>query len=446
MIQELWAPAGTLHLAAAPITKHIAELILQIAVILLAAKISGEICDRYLRVPSVLGELGAGLLIGPFALGGIQIGGFGPLFDVAHLNSTNILEAIPSEIYFLAQLASVVLLFGAGLETDLKQFMRYAGPATVIALGGVVFPFVFGVVATVSLGYAPDFTSPVALFIGALMTATSVGITARVLADLHQLSSPEGVTIIGAAVIDDILGILILTIVIGVSGTEEPSLGKLGLIAGKALGFWVLLTGILLLLSKKIFRVIDWFRIPGAPIVLALSLALIGAGLAEMAGLAMIIGAYSVGLALSETNLGRTIEESLEGVHSFVVPIFFAVMGMMVNLPSMTEALLFGSVLTVLAIISKVFGCGLPAMATGFNSLGGLRIGLGMLPRGEVALIIAGVGLAANVIDGEMFGVAVMITIVTTILAPILLVPAFKIDKPGRKPPQVKGNPNEALS
>ena len=418
----------TEHLA-----KQIAELMLQIAIILLVAKFTGELFERYLRIPSVLGELGAGLLIGPFALGGIQIGGFGPLFEVSHLSSTNVLEAIPSEIYFLAQLAAIVLLFGAGLETDLRQFLRFAGPATVIAIGGVVFPFILGVVATVSLGYAPSFSSPVALFMGTLMTATSVGITARVLADLHRLSTPEGVTIIGAAVIDDILGILILTIIIGISAAEEPSFGKLGIIAGKALGFWFLLTGGMLLLSKKIFSAIDWFKVPGAPIVLALSLALIGAGLAEMAGLAMIIGAYSVGLALSETNLARTIEESLAGVHSFLVPIFFAVMGMMVNLRSMTEALLFGSVLTVLAILSKVLGCGIPAMATGFNSLGSLRIGLGMLPRGEVALIIAGVGLASKIIDGEVFGVAVMMAIVTTILAPILLVPAFKIEKSGRK-------------
>lgn len=415
------------------VTKHIAELVLQIAVILLAAKVAGEICERYLRIPPVLGELGAGLMIGPYALGGMSIGIFGPLFDMPQLGTTNVLEAIPREIYFIAQIASIVLLFGAGLETDLKQFMRYAGPATVIAIGGVIFPFVLGVIATVSLGYAPGFGSPIALFIGALMTATSVGITARVLADLHRLSTPEGVTIIGAAVIDDILGILILTIVIGLSGSEETSLGKLGVITGKALGFWIVLTGGILFLSKRIFRMIDWFQIPGAPIVLTLSLALIGAGLAEMAGLAMIIGAYSVGLALSETNLSRTIEESLVGIHHFLVPIFFAVMGMMVNLSTMTSVLLFGSILTILAIGSKIFGCGLPAMAAGFNALGGLRIGLGMLPRGEVALIIAGVGLAAGVINSELFAVSVMMTIITTVIAPILLVPAFRTNKSGRR-------------
>ena len=157
-----------------------------------------------------------------------------------------------------------------------------------------------------------------------------------------------------------------------------------------------------------------------------MALAFVAAGLAESFGLAMIIGAYTIGLAISGTNLARNIEESVMSVYHVFVPIFFVVMGMMVDVTAMKSVITFGIVLSILAIISKVAGSGIPALAVGFNRRGAWRIGIGMLPRGEVALIISGIGLSRGIIGSDIFGVAIMMTVITTLLAPIILVPAFK--------------------
>ncbi len=417
------------------LTHLVTRIVLQLCVILVAAKIAGEISQRYLKIPSVLGELGAGIIIGPFALGSMELGSLGPIFAATANVELNPIAVIPTELWVIAQIASIVLLFTVGLETDLKQFLRFAGPATAVALGGVILPFSLGAGATVMLGYADGFLDPVALFMGAIMTATSVGITARVLSDLNRMSSPEGVTIIGAAVVDDVLGILVLSVVVALAEFGSISLGDIGEVAGKAVGFWIVLTGVMILGASLISRTLLWFRGFGTALALALALALLGGGLAETFGLAMIIGAYSVGLGLSGTLLAKRIEENLMGVYHFMVPIFFVVMGMLVDVSAMGGVLGFGAVLTALAIVSKLVGAGVPALAVGFNNRGAWRVGLGMLPRGEVALIIAGIGLSRGVINQDEFGVAIMMTIVTTLIAPILLVPAFRDGKSGRRHP-----------
>ena len=417
------------------LTHLVTRIVLQLCVILVAAKVAGEISQRYLKIPSVLGELGAGIIIGPFALGSMELGSLGPIFAVTANVDLNPIAVIPTELWVIAQIASIVLLFTVGLETDLKQFFRFVGPATAVALGGVVLPFSLGVGATVMLGFADGFLDPVALFMGAIMTATSVGITARVLSDLNRMNSPEGVTIIGAAVVDDVLGILVLSVVVALAEYGSITLGDIGEVAGKAVGFWIVLTGVMILGASLISRALLWFRGFGTALALALALALLGGGLAETFGLAMIIGAYSVGLGLSGTLLAKRIEENLMGVYHFMVPIFFVVMGMLVDVSAMGGVLGFGAVLTALAIVSKLVGAGVPALAVGFNNRGAWRIGLGMLPRGEVALIIAGIGLSRGVINQDEFGVAIMMTIVTTLIAPILLVPAFRDGKSGRRHP-----------
>ena len=439
----------------------VVKLLIQLAVILFAAKVAGELATRFLKLPSVLAELGAGILIGPYVLGGMAFFGWAPLFPGAFEDPTYgplslgglslpfihtvqngvAIPGIPvsDELYALAQIGSIVLLFSIGLETNLRQFIRYAGPATAVALGGVILPFALGVGATVFLGFAgPEgFFSPEALFMGAIMTATSVGITARVLADLHSLDNPEGVTIIAAAVVDDVLGILILTVVIGISASEANfTWGSLGWISFKAVGFWLGLTGIGILVAPYIERLVRQFHSPGSGLVFTLALALLAAGLAEVFGLAFIIGAFSVGLALSTTSLGHQVEEAMTSILDFLVPVFFVVMGMLVDIGAMQNAIVFGLVISVLAILSKVLGSGGPALFTGFNLRGGARIGVGMMPRGEVALIIAGVGLTEGIIGHDLFGVSIMMTVLTTLLAPMLLVPLFRKGGRGTTRPQ----------
>ena len=418
-------------------TELVTRLVFQLAVILVAAKIGGEVCGRYLRVPPVLGELVGGIIIGPFALGGFSFFGLAPLFnDAAEAAKASGGIPISLELFSLSQIAAVVLLFAAGLETDLKQFLRFAGPASLVALGGVVLPFAFGMGATMLFkpgGLSGDALLYSALFMGAVMTATSVGITARVLGDRQKLDTPEGVTVLAGAVVDDVLGILVLTVVVGLSTGEGVSAPEVALIGGKALGFWLALMVGGILLANYISRAFGAFRVAGSGLGLALALAFLSAGLAESFGLAMIIGAYSIGLALSGTTLARRLEESITAVYHALVPIFFVVMGMMVDVTAMGGVVLFGTVITVLAIVGKVVGCGLPALGTGFNRRGAWRIGIGMLPRGEVALIVAGIGLSRGVIGADLFGVSIMMTIVTTLLAPIIMVSAFEKGGPGRR-------------
>ena len=414
------------------VTHQVTVLAMQLGIILIVAKVFGEIVERFLKQPAVLGELGAGIIIGPYALGGVSLPWVGALFPAAH-------GIIPVEValYSFAQVAAVILLFEVGIHTNLSQFLKFADKAVVVAIGGVVIPFVLGDMATYLL--VDSVTSPwsyPALFMGTIMTATSVGVTARVLDELNQLDSPEGVTILGAAVVDDVVGIIVLAIVSGLAVSGSVDIGSIALVGGKAIGFWLALTIGGILIGKHVVALIENFKVKGASIAITLALALIAASAAEMFGLAMIIGAYSVGLALSQTKLHETIEKPLSGLYDAFVPVFFAVMGMMVDVPLMLSSLGFGLIIVVLAIIGKVLGSGLPALLVGFNRKGALRIGVGMVPRAEVGLIVAGIGMEKGIIGGELFGVSILMTVLTTIFAPVVLVKIFKNGESGLKSSQ----------
>ncbi len=415
-----------------------------LAVILVAAKVGGEIAERFLKVPALLGELGAGIIIGPHALGGIRffdIAGpmfheVGPFISETAAQAGDVVEpAIPFALYFVGQLGAVLLLFEAGLETNRKQFMRFIRPATAVALGGVIFPFALGVLVTLWFGYASFNSieeSIPALFVGAILTATSVGITARVLGDISRLDSIEGVVILAAAVIDDVLGIVLVAVVVGIESDGSVSGGSVALLIVKAVGFWLGLTIIGSILASRISKLTMWFKSDGSTLVLAITLGFIAASVAEVYfGLAMIIGAFSMGLALSATVLKEYTIFAIRNGGNVVIPVFFCIIGMQVDLTAIWESenlgrlALFALAVTITAIITKVAGAGLPAMAIGFGKHRSWRIGLGMLPRGEVALIVAEIGRASGIIDRDIFTVAIVMTVITTIIAPIFLVRAF---------------------
>jgi Kef-type K+ transport system membrane component KefB len=213
----------------------VAHLVLQLAVILIVAKLAAEVCQRYLKIPTVLGELGAGIAIGPYALGSLSFFGAAPLFPVLHAAGEAI-SAVPvsTELYSIAQVAAVILLFSVGLETDIQQFLRYVGPGSLVALGGLVAPFFLGAWVTVLFGFADHLGDPKALFMGAVLTATSISISARVLSDMGRLGTPEGVTILAGAVVDDVLGILVLTIVVGIASAGVLSAGQVMTVLDRA--------------------------------------------------------------------------------------------------------------------------------------------------------------------------------------------------------------------
>jgi Kef-type K+ transport system membrane component KefB len=409
---------------------RVAAFALQLAVVLMAARIAGELAERALRQPAVVGEIVAGVIIGPYALGGVALPGLGPVFPVPDAGG---LLPVSIELYALGQLAAVLLLFVAGLETDLALFLRYLGPAALVGLGGVLVPFAAGAGATVLAGAAPSWSHPTALFVGAVMTATSVGITARVLADLERMDTPEAVTVLAAAVVDDVLAIMALAFVVNTSQQGRVSAGELGAVGLKAFGIWILITAVFLLGAARLERAINAFRSAGAPVALALAACFLAAWVAEAFGLAMIIGAYSAGLGLSARPLAHRLQQELQPIYRFLVPVFFVLVGMLVDVRSLGGAIEFALLITALAVATKIVGCAAPALAVGFNGLGAARIGVGMLPRGEVALIIASVGLTAGAIDHTVFGVAVVMTLVTTVLAPVVLMPLFRNPRSGRR-------------
>ncbi len=413
-------------------THKMTLLVLQLAAILISAKLFGYLVERYLKQPRVLGELAAGMIIGPYALGAIHLPGLeGSLFPLVE----GTLPVSP-ELYGFAVFASIVLLFIAGLETDLPTFLRFSGVGTAVGLGGVVASFFLGTLAAYLL--LPSVTSlmdPAALFLGTLSTATSVGITARILSERRKMSSPEGVTILAAAVLDDVVGIIILAVVVGITkvgggdaeaGQAGVDWARIGIIAAKAFGFWLGFTVIGILIAPRITKGLKRFHSIEMVAGVALGLALLFAGLSEMAGLAMIIGAYVTGLALSRTDVAHEIQEQMHGISSYIVPTFFCVMGMLVDFSVLPPVLFFGIVFSLFAMAGKLLGAGVPAMLTGFNLRGALRIGAGMLPRGEVTLIVAGIGLSAGVIGQDLFGVAIMTLLISTVVAPPMLVASFR--------------------
>lgn len=426
-----------------PIGDVMQEFILQLAVILIAARLGGLFFRRWLRLPEVLGELSAGIAIGPHALGGMSLPLFGPLFPP----SAEIIS-VSEPLYGLATLASVLLLFMSGLETNIKLFLRYSVAGIIVGLGGVIFAFAFGAWCGVKFGIAAHILDPAAMFLGVIATATSVGITARILAERRKTDSPEGVTIMAAAVFDDVLGIILLAIVVGLAQIGHTShripWSSIMLVAAKAFGFWLICTAVGLLIARRISTAIKTVKSPAAMTSLAFGLALLLSAFSEKSGLALIIGAYIMGLSLSTTDLAAFLQEQLRGAYDLVVPVFFCVMGMLVDFSAMAEMAGVGMAYTGLAMLSKVLGCGIPALLTGFNFRGGLRIGLGMLPRGEVALIVAGMGLSMGIIPSGVFGVAIMMTVLTTLIAPPLLVGAFR-GGPGVRKAMPQADENEIV-
>jgi Kef-type K+ transport system membrane component KefB len=408
-------------------------LILQLGVILLASKFMGWFFSKKLKQSKVLGELIAGMIIGPYMLGAIPLASLGPLFPAME-------GPIPVsiELYGFATIGSIFLLFSSGLETDLPTFIKFSGKASIVGFGGVIVSFFLGAGLTVML--VPSVVSlmdPEALFLGTICTATSIGITARILNEKKKISTPEGVTILAAAVLDDVISIILLSIVVGIASMEKNggsiAWSSIALVAGKAIGFWLFCMVAGVLLAPHITRGLKRFESLELIAEITFGLALLLAGLSEMVGLAMIIGAYIMGLALSQTDVSFEISERINVVGDYFVSMFFAVMGMMVDFAMIKPVLGFGLVFAVIAFLGKLVGCGLPALFAGFNLRGAFRIGAGMLPRGEVTLIVAGIGLASGAIGEDMFGVAVVTMFLASIAAPPLVVFAFKGGASGYK-------------
>ena len=382
------------------------QLTLALAIIILAAKAGGYVAVR-LRQPAVLGELLAGLILGPTVI------------DFVHLPFVSNPELLQEEISDLASLGVVFLMFMAGLEVELNE-MLHAGRASLLSGSlGVVAPLFMGAVVALPFGY----TDQTAWFIGIILTATSVSISAQTLLELGVLKTREGITLLGAAVVDDVLVLIILSIFLALGGSTSGEVSVIGVVArmvlylalSAALGWFVL---------PWLVAWVDRQPISEGLTAIVVFVTLVFAWSAEaMGGLAAITGAFIAGVGLGRSPLHDKIEAKMRVItYGFLVPIFFVSIGLQANLRAITGALLpFLIVLLIVAILSKVIGAGLGARLAGFNRAESLRVGVGMISRGEVGLIVAGIGVQEAIISQEVFTVVVVLVLLTTLVTPLLL-------------------------
>ncbi|MBW4485221.1 MAG: cation:proton antiporter [Tildeniella torsiva UHER 1998/13D] len=419
----------------------LASVLLSLVVVYLAAKIGGELCAR-VNLPAVLGELIGGVIVGVSAMHLIVFPEAGGEVQSLLMNLVGMTTGqAPSEllrvfqgesevISVLAELGVIILLFEIGLESDLKELIRVGPQAAVVAVVGVVVPFAAGTAGLIAI-FGID-TIP-AVFAGAALTATSIGITAKVLAEMQKLSSREGQIIIGAAVLDDVLGIIVLAVVASLAKTGEIEILNVAFLVAGAAAFLVGSIFIGRLLSPYFVMVVNKMRTRGQVIISSLIFAFVLAYIAAAIQLEAILGAFAAGLILAETSKHNEIEEQISPIADMLVPIFFIVVGARTDLsvlnplePANRAGLVIASFLVVVAVIGKVIAGFAIFGQPGINRL---AVGVGMIPRGEVGLVFAGVGAASGVLTESLDAAIIVMVIFTTFLAPPLLRIVFKEDE-----------------
>ena len=392
---------------------HFIETIIGVGILLFAAKLMAELFLR-LKLPIVLGELLAGMIVGPFALGQFFI-----------LDGRQLLH-INDEIKILGEMGAIVILFMAGLEMTPKEFLKGGKASFTVGTLGVVVPFFAGLAVFQMFG----FEALESMLIATALTATSIAISIQVLSEFGKIKTPEARLIIGAAVVDDILAIAVLSVVISITGSdagiESIDITEVTITILKVLGFF----GIMLITAVVVIpRVITprLWKAKGSVEGIATAAFFGAAALAGSIGLSPIVGAFAVGMALSTTKVFEKVENFIGKIGLIFAPLFFAIIGAQVDLRAVDlNILILSGAVIIVAVVTKLFGCGLPAMLFLKNKAQGMRVGIGMISRGEVGLIVAGVGVTAGVLTSEVYSTIVIMVAVTTIITPIWLKMEYK--------------------
>ncbi|MEW5747743.1 MAG: cation:proton antiporter [Candidatus Thermoplasmatota archaeon] len=365
--------------------------------------------------PKVIGYIVIGVVIGPSVLGIIQAGEGGT-------------SGLPETIMMLAELGSIILLFMIGLECDLKEI--YTRKSITIALGGIAVPWMAGYAVAYMFGYEAD-----AVFIGATLVATSVAVTASVLSELGLIGTPVAYAIVGAAVVDDVLGMVVLGVSKGISQGELDTFG-MGLLLVGAVLFVVIGAYVgSRFLAKLVFDVqISGYRrkMPMSGFILALAIAFLYSFIAEAIQISAIVGAFVAGTAFSGSALRDGFRKGTQYLEALFVPLFFVSLGTAVDIENIWETIVFGLVLTAVAVASKVVGCAIPARLTGMSKWDSVAVGVGMVPRLEIAFIIAYYGLSTEIIDVEVYSVVVFMGLLTALFTPSIL--KHTLRRGGHKP------------
>ena len=387
------------------------HVLISLAIILFAAKIFAEIFHKF-KLPVVLGELLAGIIVSPFAFGAI------PLFDGKPLVILN------ETVLQIGEISGIVILFIAGLAITPKEFLRGGAASFTIGACGVVVPFFVGYYVFTLFGIG----ALQSVLVATALTATSIAISIRVLTELGKMQTKEAKLILGAAIVDDILAIAVLSVVTTMvqTGNMTPNIVDITFLILKILGVFVaLLVGAILIVPKMLHAERLW-RSRGSIEGIVTASFFGASGIAAIVGLSPIVGAFAVGMAVASTKIIGRVEEYVEKLEIIFAPLFFAIIGAQVNLTGVNLYVLFlTSIVVAVAIGTKLVGCGLPAMIFLKDRSKAMRVGIGMISRGEVGLIVAGIGVTSGALSSNIYTTVIIMVAVTTMITPIWLKKAY---------------------
>ena len=383
------------------------HVLISLAVLLFAAKLFAEIFHKF-RLPVVLGELLAGIIVGPFAIGAL------PIFDGKPLVILN------ETILQIGQIAGIVILFIAGLEITPREFLRGGAASFAIGACGVIVPFFLGYYVFTIFGL----DGLQSVLIATALTATSIAISVRVLTELGKMQTKEAKLILGAAIVDDILAIAVLSVVVTMvqTGNMAPNITDIIFLILKILGiFAALLIGAVIIIPKILNTERLW-KAKGSVEGIVTASFFGASAVAALVGLSPIVGAFSVGMAVASTKIIKRVEDYVDKLEIIFAPLFFAIIGTQVNLTGVNLDVLFLSAIVIaVAIFSKLAGCGLPAMMFLRDKSKAMKVGIGMISRGEVGLIVAGIGVSSGVLSSNIYTTVIIMVAVTTLITPIWL-------------------------
>jgi Kef-type K+ transport system membrane component KefB len=387
------------------------HVLISLAILLFAAKIFAELFNK-LRLPAVLGELVAGIIVGPFALGAL------PLFDGKPI------VVLSETVREIGELSGVVILFIAGLQITPKEFLKGGAASFTIGACGVVVPFFVGYYVFTLFGLA----ALQSILIATALTATSIAISVRVLTELGKMQTMEARLILGAAIVDDILAIAVLSVVTTMVqiGDMTPNILDITFLILKILGiFAALLIGAIFIVPKILHAERLWKSRGSIEGIVTASF--FGAsGIAALVGLSPIVGAFAVGMAVASSRIIRRVEAYVDKLEIIFAPLFFAIIGAQVDLTGVNLNVLYlSSIIIIVAIVTKLIGCGLPAMIFLKDRTKSLKVGIGMISRGEIGLIVAGIGVTSGALSSNIYTTVIIMVAITTIITPIWLKKAY---------------------
>jgi Kef-type K+ transport system membrane component KefB len=400
------------------------HVMISLGILLFAAKLMAELFHR-IRLPIVLGELLAGIIVGPFALGAL------PLVDGEPL------VVLDETVRTIGEIAAVVILFIAGLEITPREFLRGGAAAFTVGSLGVVVPFFVGYYAFTAFGIE----ALQSILIATALTATSIAISIQVLTELGRMQTKEARLILGAAIVDDILAIAVLSVVVTMvqTGNTEPAIFDIILLIMQVLGTFAAILIVSVLVIPRVLHTERLWKSKGSLEGIVTAAFFAAAGVAAFLGLSPIVGAFAIGMAVASTRIINQVHEYVDKLQIIFAPLFFAIIGAQVDLRGVNIDVLFlAGIIIAIAVVTKLVGCGLPSLLFLKDKARSMRVGIGMVSRGEVGLIVAGVGVSSGALTNDIYTAVIIMVAATTIITPIWLKIAYKKESP--QPAQVSSS------